>query len=129
MRTFLTRGLIGAGLVCFGLGAKAQPRYDYGWGREPLDRVRADLDRSARDVGYLSRSEAHRIGHANEEIREFQEKWNRGRFDRGELNDVIGSLQHVVNSNRLRPRDRDMLIDDLAQLRDIRARSGAYYRR
>lgn len=111
-------------LLALTASAIAQPRYDYRWGREPLDRVRADLDRAARDMHYLTGSEARRFARAQEEIREFQEKWNRGRFDRGELDDVIGSLQRVVDSNRLRPRDRDLLLDDLARLRDIRARSG-----
>jgi hypothetical protein len=123
MRDFLIRSLLGSGLLLFGLTANAQ---DYRGGREPLDRVRADLDRAAADVGYLSRGEMSRFNHARQEIAEFQNKWNRGFFDRHELDDVIGSLQHVVNSNRLRYQDRDILSDDLARLRDIRARGGAY---
>lgn len=129
IRTVFVQGLAAAGLLIFGLGANAQPRYDYGWGREPLDRVRADLDRSARDMRYLSGGELRRFERAREEIREFQEKWNRGRFDRHELDDVIGSLQKVVNGNRIRPRDRDFLLNDLARLREIRSRSGGFYRR
>ena len=50
-------------------------------------------------------------------------------FDRHELDDVIGSLQSVARSNRIRPRDRDMLMGDLERLREIRARSGGFYRR
>lgn len=129
MRFMLKNTLAAAGLLLFGLSANGQNRYDYGWGREPLDRVRADLDRAARDMRYLSGGDFRRFDHARQEIREFQEKWNRGRFDRHELDDVIGSLQSVVRSNRIRPRDRDVLMDDLARLRDIRSRSGGFYRR
>ena len=78
MRTVLTNTML-AGLVLFGFGADAQPRYDYGWGREPLERVRANLDRAARDMGYLSGGDFRRFNRARQEIREFQEKWNRGR--------------------------------------------------
>ena len=118
-----------AGLILFGFGANAQPRYDYRWGRKPLERVRADLDRAARDMGYLSGGDFRRFDRARQEIREFQEKWNRGRFDRHELDDVIGSLQGVVRSNRIRPRDRDILMNDLERLREIRSRSGGFSRR
>ena len=130
MQTVLKNTMLAAGLVVFGFSVNAQSRYDYGRGREPLDRVRADLDRAARDMGYLSGGDFRRFDHARQEIGEFQQKWNRGRFDRHELDDVIGSLQRVVRSNRIRPRDRDLLIDDLSRLRDIRARSSAgYFRR
>jgi hypothetical protein len=129
MRPFLKNATLAAGLLLLGFGANAQPRYDYGWGREPLDRVRADLDRAARDVRYLSGGDFRRFEHARQEIREFQEKWNRGKFDHHELDDVIGSLQSVVRSNRIRPRDREILMNDLERLREIRSRSGGFYRR
>ena len=90
---------------------------------DPLDQVGRDLDRAGADMYYLSRGEIRRLNHARHEIGEFQGKRMRGRFDRGELNDVIGSLQHVVDKNRLQPRDRDLLFNDLARLREFRARS------
>jgi len=144
MQGLIVKTLVGSGLLALGLTASAQyrgdygyrgdapynnngyERYDYRYGREPLDRVRADLDRAAAGMGYLSRGELGRFNHARDEIREFQEKWNRGRFDRGELNDVISSLQRVVDSNRLRYEDRDILYNDLARLREIRDRSNGY---
>lgn len=105
-----------------------QGQGDYGYGREPLERVVMDLERAAGNLEYLSRGELNRFNHAREEIREFQEKWRRGRFDSDELDDVISGLQHVVNNNRLEYRDRDVLLYDLRRLRDFRSR-GAYYRR
>lgn len=143
MQGLLMKTLLGSGLLLAGLSANAQVYrgeggyyrdgyanngYEYRNGREPLDRVRADLDRAAADVGYLSRGEMARFNHARQEIGEFQEKWNRGIFDRHELDDVIGSLQHVVNSNRLRIQDRDILFSDLARLREIRERGSGYRR-
>ena len=90
---------------------------------ENVRTVLADLDRAAADVGYLSRGEMARFNHARQEIAEFQSKWERGFFDRHELDDVIGSLQRVVSSNRLRYQDRDILFNDLQRLREIRSRS------
>jgi hypothetical protein len=105
-------------LLLMGVSANAQYR-------EPLNYVRADLDRAGRDMYYLSGRELKRFNHVREEIAEFQAKWDRGRFDRHELDDVIGSLQSVVDKNRLEPRDRDRLLDDLSRLRAFRA-SGGY---
>ena len=88
--------------------------------REPLDEVRADLDRASRDMYYLSRSEMNRFNKVRHEIGEFQRKWERGKFDRRELDDVIRSLDQVVNRNRLQPRDRDLLLNDISRLRGFR---------
>lgn len=131
MQHLLMKSLAVVGLLAIGATANAQDgRYGYGdvRGREPLDRVRADLDRAARDMYYLSGGERRRVNHARDEMGEFQRKWERGRFDKGELDDVIGSLQHVVDKNRLQPRDRDRLLSDLDHLREMRARRGYFGR-
>ena len=107
---------------------QAQPGYERRYDRpvegryrrEPLDEVRADLDRAARDMYYLSRSEMNRFNKVRHEIGEFQRKWERGKFNRRELDDVIRSLDQVVNRNRLHPRDRDLLLNDIARLRGFR---------
>lgn len=127
------KGALALALALAGGAAAQDRRYgDRGYGdrryedrgqREPLDRVRADLDRAARDMRYLSDSEYRRFNKVREEIGEFQRKWERGQFSKGELNDVIASLQRVVDKNRLHARDRDLLLDDLARLRDFRARN------
>lgn len=57
MQTVLKNAILAGRLVLFGFSANAQSRYDYGRGREPLDRH--------------------------------------------ELDDVIGSLQSAVRSNRI----------------------------
>lgn len=109
------------GVSVFGQYRDARPGYDRR-AFEPLDYVRADLERAASDMRYLSHSEIKRIRKVREEIGEFQRKWERGRYDRGELNDVIRSLEKVVDRNRLQPRDRDRLLGDIARLREFGAR-------
>ena len=41
-------------------------------------------------------------------------------YDERDLDDVIGVLARVVSDNRMAPRDRDILTDDLSRLRDYR---------
>ena len=41
-----------------------------------------------------------------------------GRFDNGTLNDVIDSIRKSANDDRLAPRDRAVLADDLNRLKD-----------
>ena len=43
---------------------------------------------------------------------------DQGRFDNGLLNDVIDSLRKSANDQRLSPRDRDVLSDDVNRLHD-----------
>jgi hypothetical protein len=88
-------------------------------------RVQADLSRAASNP-YLSRGDRHRIDNAIRELGDFQERWSRGRFDRGELNEAIGKLQSAVNARSLPYQDREILAADLAQLREFRARETGY---
>jgi hypothetical protein len=78
-----------------------------------------------------SRGEAKRLNKANEELWEFQRKWNAGRFDRHELDDSIAAIQRVVDHNGLDERARSMLWNDVQRLRDFRAQHDGrgYYSR
>ena len=120
------KSVVAASFFLTAFNAEAQPgygsRYDSRYRREPLDEVRADLERAARDMNSLSRHEMSRINKVHREITDFQRKWERGRLDRSELNDVIRSLEQVVSRNRLHPRDRDMLGNDILRLRSFRDR-------
>jgi hypothetical protein len=128
MRRLLVLSLAGSLLV---LTASAQydprrgdgrypDRDDYGRGRGggPFDRVRADLDR-AESASYPNGGDRHRFNKVREELNEFARS---GRP--GELNEAISALQKVVNKNRLSYQDREVLNQDLYQLRDVRARQG-----
>ncbi|HCC58659.1 MAG TPA: hypothetical protein DEQ47_15650 [Solibacterales bacterium] len=47
---------------------------------------------------------------AERELREFAGKWNRGHFDKGELDDSMASIQHVADNNRMPSGNRGALI-------------------
>ena len=84
-----------------------------------IDRVHSDLNR-AYEGWRFSHSDRKRLDNAEHELREFAKKWDRGRFSKGELDDAIASIQHVVDNNHMPARDRDALYDDLARLRGMR---------
>jgi hypothetical protein len=115
--------LMSASLLTLSANAQYGPppgegRY-YERGRGDLfGRVRADLDR-AESGYYSSGGDRHRFNKVREEMAEFQRTGSPH-----ELNDAIGSLQKVVNDNRMPYRDRDMLAADLSALREFRARNG-----
>ena len=138
MRNLLIRSLAGGSMLLLALGAYAQdnPRYrdddryydrdDRGGYREGrgnrgglIEQVRSDLSHAQSAV--YSRGEAKRLNKANEELWEFQRKWNAGRFDRHELDDSIAAIQRVVDHNGMDERARSMLWNDVQRLRDFRA--------
>jgi hypothetical protein len=47
-----------------------------------------------------------------------QAKLDHGQFDNGTLNDVIDSIRKSSNDQRLAPRDRAVLSDDVARLKE-----------
>lgn len=79
--------------------------------------VNQDLDhiRSAR---HASEKENARLDRTREELTKMQGDLDQGRFDNGLLNDVIDSLKKSANDQRLSPRDRDVLNDDVSRLHD-----------
>ena len=136
MKFFLLKSLAGTGLLLFGLAtvAQAAPQDrdpDRGWyqGRDTFfhgeswrmhmfQRVREDLDHVQTSI--FRGGDEYRIARTKEQLNELQNKLADHRYDQPELDDVIGGLQRVVADNRLTPRDRDMLNDDLNRLRDYR---------
>jgi len=107
-------------MLLLALGACAQ---DYPRHRDDhaglIEQVRSDL--SYAQSGVYSRGEGKRLNKANEELWEFQRKFNAGRFDRRELDDSIAAIQKVVDHNGLDDRARSTLWNDLQRLRDFRA--------
>ena len=106
----------------------------YGYGRNdrgsgsPVDRALSDLSRFDRNA-YVDHHERDHFRHAQDDLARFQERWSQGRFDRGRLDRAIEHMQHLVNARQLRGRDRDVLANDLADLRNFRASSGRGYDR
>ena len=87
------------------------------WRSQLFLEVRSDLDHiwSARGA---SEKENTRLDKTKEELTELQANLDHGRFDNGTLNDVIDSIRKSANDERLAPRDRAVLSDDVARLKD-----------
>jgi hypothetical protein len=87
------------------------------WRSQLFMQIRTDLDHvwSARGA---SEKENARLDRTKEELTKMQADLDQGRFDNGMLNDVVDSLKKSANDQRLAPRDRDVLADDVARLHD-----------
>ena len=88
------------------------------WRGQLFARVRQDLDFVSR--ASFRGDDRYRLERVYRELDDLQRDYASGRWDRRALDDVIDSLGRVVDDNRLSPRSRDMLRDDLSHLRDIR---------
>jgi hypothetical protein len=95
------------------------------WRGQLFERVRLDVER-VQSVSFSGGGDQYRLGSVIQELNELQGKLAAGRYDQRELDDVIGALQRVVRDNRMPPRDRDILNDDLNRLADFRARHDSY---
>jgi hypothetical protein len=84
-----------------------------------VDRVHDDLHR-AYGGWHFSNGDRRRLDHAEEELHDFSKQWSRRRFDKGELDEAISSIQHVIDNNHMPQRDRDALFEDVEQLRGMR---------
>jgi hypothetical protein len=84
-----------------------------------VDRVHEDLDRAYRAARF-SNSDHDRLNGAEKKLRDFAQKWDRGKFDKGELDEAIAGIQHVLDNNHLLGRERDALWSDVNQLRQMR---------
>ncbi|HTS31802.1 MAG TPA: hypothetical protein VMH81_38295 [Bryobacteraceae bacterium] len=84
-----------------------------------VDRVHADLNRGY-DQWHLSNGDRSRLNNAEKRLRSFARDWRHERFDKGDLDDSIAAIQHVLDNNHLAGRERDDLWDDVEQLRRMR---------
>src|SRR5881227_1152494 len=100
-------------LLSCAVGLSAQSSQDRGL----FDRVRSDLDRAG-SYRYASRADQKRFDEARRELFDFESRFDRGRYDKHELDQAIDRLQRVVNDNSLDPRDRGALAEDLRRMRD-----------
>ena len=122
MRQIVSTGLIIAALA---LSVVAQDWYHEregrfqgeAWRAHLFDNVRTDLEHVWSTFRASDRERA-RIDRTKEELYKMQVDLDQGRFDNGLLNDVIDSLRKSSNDDRLAPRDREVLADDLVRLKD-----------
>lgn len=124
MRSILKGLLIAAAFLKFVTSAPAQ----YGAAGGPyhpdsvsalVDKVHTDLNRGY-DQWHLSKGDRERLNNAEKQLREFAGDWRRGKFDKGNLDDSIAAVQHVLDNNHLSGEARDALWNDVEQLRRMR---------
>jgi hypothetical protein len=115
-------------LALFGLSAMAQDWYHdrlerfrgEEWRGHVFEHVRTDLDHIWSAGGAAPR-ERRRLDTTKHELSDLQAQLQSGgRYNEHELNDVIDSLTKSANDQRLAPRDREVISDDLNRLRDYR---------
>jgi uncharacterized protein YfkK (UPF0435 family) len=95
------------------------------WRASFFQNIREDLDHVAANTSPFGGDQS-RLARTRFELDELQQKLSRGFYDEQELDEVMGALQVVLRSNRLGPRDFDILSDDLDRMRDFRIRHDQY---
>src|ERR1700722_4368533 len=121
MQRFLTVGVI---MTALALTAVAQDWYHERderfrgeqWRAHVFVHVRSDLEHVW--SGRASDKERRRIERTEEELTKMQADLEQGRFDNGILNDVIDPIRKSADDDRLPPRDRAVLADDMVRLKD-----------
>ena len=83
-----------------------------------FERTRVDLDRARGSIG--GRGDEYRLERVFEQLNDLERDYSRGRVNYRQVDDVIDTLRRVLRDNRLSPRDRDNLTEDLDRLRDLR---------
>lgn len=122
MRQLFTAGII---LTTLALSALAQDWYHQReeryrgeeWRSHLFMHVRTDLEHVW--SGRAADRERQRLVKTEEELSRMQGDLDQGRWDNGILNDVIDSIRKSSNDDRLAPRDRDVLADDLRRLKEF----------
>jgi hypothetical protein len=95
------------------------------WRATFFQHIREDLDHVESNTFPFGGDQA-RLARTKNELDELQQKLAQGVFDERELDETMGALRQVVESNRLDPRDRDVLSDDLTRMREFRARHNEF---
>ncbi len=124
MRRILRVWVVGGALIGLGLPALAQ----YGPAGGPyqpdsvsalVDKVHTDLNQGY-DHWHLSNGDRDRLNRAEKRLRAFAEEWRHTKFDKGDLDDSISTIQHVLDNNHLAGAERDALSSDVDHLRQMR---------
>jgi hypothetical protein len=122
MRQTIKASLILAALVVSAFGQdwyhEREERYrGEEWRRHVFMNVRSDLDH-VWSAFHASDKERERLERTKNELTKMQEDLDHGRWDNGILNDTIDSIRKSSNDERLSPRDRQVLADDVVRLKD-----------
>jgi len=129
MRNFL-RTAPAAALLILASSAFAQPpdwyrqreeRFrDEHWRARLFTEVKEDLNHVQSATSAFRVGDEYRLVRTKEELGELQADLEGHRYNEPKLDEVIATLQKVVADNRMPPRDREVLNDDLRHLRDYR---------
>jgi hypothetical protein len=99
--------------------------YDRGYGHEGLrhllERTQEDL-RVAAESGNSDHDQRQRYREAQKHFSDFDRHLTKGHFDKDELDHVIADVQGVLDHNTLMGSSRNALLQDVTQLREVRAR-------
>jgi uncharacterized coiled-coil DUF342 family protein len=95
------------------------------WRPQLFQQVRADLEHIGSAAG-ASEKENNRLTNTKEELTKMQADLDQNRYDNGILNDVIDSMKKSADDQRLAPRDRAVIADDLARLHEYQNNPGQW---
>jgi hypothetical protein len=124
MRQILTICLLTA--LAFVLPANAQYGPESGPYQYQPSSVNALVDKVHSDLsqGYehwrLASADRNRLNNAEKKLRSFARDWEHAKFDKGELDEFIAAVQHVLDNNHLAGVERDALWNDVESLRHMR---------
>jgi hypothetical protein len=135
MKHILLRSIAGSSLLLLSLTLTAGPQYSpragdrdryydldqYSDRAQFFEHVRADLDRAESTASSFT-ADVERVNRVREDVGSFQRKLDNNYYDGRELTETIIAVQRVLDNNRLYDRTRDALVDDLNQLRNMRAK-------
>src|SRR5580700_9721848 len=88
------------------------------WRTHIFMHVKTDLDHVWSAVR-AAENERARLDKTKQELTKMQADLDQGRWDNGVLNEVIDSIRKSSNDDRLAQRDRAVLADDLARLKQF----------
>lgn len=94
--------------------------------RTLVGRTQDDV-RRASSYANVNRKEHERYNNALKRLSTFDRHLTKGKFDKGKLNQVVEDLKNILDHNTLSTNDRDALMQDIAQLRQLRSTHGASY--
>lgn len=122
MKQILTAGLLLSAMAVSVAAAdwyrdRAERYRGEGWRAHLFLHVRTDLEHVW--SGRAADRERQRITRTEEELSTMQADLDQGRWDNGLLNDVIDSIRKSSNDERLAPRDRNVLADDVSRLKEF----------
>jgi hypothetical protein len=95
------------------------------WRSHVFTEVRSDLEHVW--SGHAADREKARLQKTEQELTKMQGDLDHGRWDNGILNDVIDSVAKSSNDDKLAPRDRDILADDVRRLKEFQDQHNSHH--